>query len=457
MRVPQPDTFATVGPEMQMPLQVAVIGAGWAGCAAAVAATRQGHAVTLFEAAAEPGGRARSVTLPDGTTLDNGQHILIGAYRESLRLMQELGVDTQSALLRLPLDLRTPDGHGLCMPSPAGHPQLDVLRAILRARGWSWAARLSLLRVAARWQWQRFRAAERATVQDVCHGLHPRVMADLVTPLCISAFNSQPADTSGSVFLRVLQDALLAERGGSDALIARESLGELLPRPAAQWLERKGASVHLGCRVRAIHRSHQGMWELAHDRKAAASQVGRFDRIILAVPAREAARLVSSIAPKWADVARTLQHAPIATTYARYAGSKPLPPMQALRDTPERPAQFVFSHDAQARTTSGGRKEQLLAFVTSCCELERDALENAIRAQASEQLGLEQLDIIATLVDKRATFMCHAGVLRPPAGIAAGLQACGDYVEGSYPATLEGAVRSGLAAATALPAASVNC
>ena len=72
MRVPQPDTFATVGPEMQMPLQVAVIGAGWAGCAAAVAATRQGHAVTLFEAAAEPGGRARSVTLPDGTTLDNG-------------------------------------------------------------------------------------------------------------------------------------------------------------------------------------------------------------------------------------------------------------------------------------------------------------------------------------------------------------------------------------------------
>ena len=451
---PQTRTFPPAMPVTR--LKVAVIGAGWAGCAAAVAATRQGHAVTLFEAAAEPGGRARSVRLSDGITLDNGQHILIGAYRESLRLMQDLGVDTGSALLRLPLDLRTPDSHGLCMPSPAGHPRLDVLRAILGARGWSGSARLSLLRLAARWQWQRFLAPENATVLDVCRGLHPRVMADLVTPLCISAFNSPPADTSGSAFLRVLQDALLAERGGSDVLIARQSLGELLPRPALQWLERQGASIHLGCRVRAIHPSNQGVWELTHDRIPVDAQPESFDRVIVAVPAREAARLTSDIAPRWADIARQLQHAPIATTYAWHAESRPLPPMQALRDSPRCPAQFVFSHDVPARPTSDGRKHKLLAFVTSCCDMERDALESAIRAQASEQLGLRQLDIIATLVDKRATFVCNAGVRRPPANVAPGLHACGDYVEGPYPATLEGAVRSGLAAAASLPALSAG-
>ena len=85
-------------------LRVAVIGGGWAGLAAAVAATQAGHRVTVFEAARQWGGRARALpcTLPDGSRLqlDNGQHILIGAYRDTLSLMRTLGVDPDAALLR---------------------------------------------------------------------------------------------------------------------------------------------------------------------------------------------------------------------------------------------------------------------------------------------------------------------------------------------------------------------
>ena len=90
-------------------MKVAVVGAGWAGMAAAVTATQAGHHATVFEASRAVGGRARALngTLPDGTpvVLDNGQHILIGAYSETLKLMRTVGVDPEATLLRLPLTL----------------------------------------------------------------------------------------------------------------------------------------------------------------------------------------------------------------------------------------------------------------------------------------------------------------------------------------------------------------
>ncbi|MDO5654292.1 MAG: desaturase, partial [Brachymonas sp.] len=91
----------------------------------------------------------------------------------------------------------------------------------------------------------------------------------------------------------------------------------------------------------------------------------------------------------------------------------------------------------------------LLAFIASNCNDNRQALEAGVQAQARLQLGMHDLHIIQTLIEKRATFVCSANVVRPAMRIASGLWACGDYVQGPYPATLEGAVRSGLAAADA--------
>ena len=93
-------------------MRLAVVGAGWAGLACAVEAVRQGHAVTVFEAAPNVGGRARRVDDMHGMALDNGQHILIGAYSATLQLMRDVGVDPERALLRLPLSLRFADGGG---------------------------------------------------------------------------------------------------------------------------------------------------------------------------------------------------------------------------------------------------------------------------------------------------------------------------------------------------------
>ena len=100
-------------------MNLGIVGAGWAGLAAAVAAVDAGHQVTVFEAARMPGGRARAVpaTMADGRVvlLDNGQHILIGAYTDSLSLMRQVGVDVDAALL--PAADRRAQKPGLMMAS----------------------------------------------------------------------------------------------------------------------------------------------------------------------------------------------------------------------------------------------------------------------------------------------------------------------------------------------------
>lgn len=415
--------------------KTAVIGAGWAGLACAVEATRLGHAVTLFEAAHMPGGRARRVDNMHGLALDNGQHILIGAYTATLKLMRDVGVDVDSALLRLPLSLRFADGGGLKLPRlPA---PLDLLAGIFAARGWTWRDKSSLLRTAIGWRLAGFRCAASTTVADLCTGLTPRVMQELIEPLCVSALNTPVAQSSGEVFLRVLKDALFSGSGGADLLLPRADLGALLPDAAIRWLAQHGAVTRIGARVRAIAPGG-AQWRVDDE---------VFDQVVLACAPWDAARLVRASglqADAWCDTTEALRFEAIATIYVR--GASPLAePMLALRSNQATaPAQFAFDR-GQLTGLQG-----VLAMVVSANETPREVLEEQVVAQAAAQLGQTNLQLVQTVVEKRATFACTPALSRPPSAIAPGLQACGDYIEGPYPATLEGAVLSGLAAAKAL-------
>ena len=421
-------------------MRVAVVGAGWAGLAAAVAATRHGHAVTVLEAARTLGGRARALQVPwpgGGTALlDNGQHILVGAYVETLRLMEQVGVAPGEVLLRLPLMLRHPDGDGLALPDwPA---PWDAAAGILGARGWSWGDKFSLLRASRAWQAARFRCAPSLSVAQLAADLTPRVRQDLIEPLCVSALNTPPERSSAEVFLRVIGDALFgrghAGWGGSNLLIPRQDLGRVFPDRAQAWLAAQGAQVRMGSRADHV-RPRERQWEV--DGEA-------FDAVVLAGPPTEAARLVAGSgvpAPAWLAATQALAFEAIATVYVTGGPRLPLP-MLALRNGPGAPAQFVFD-----RSQLGG-PAGLLAFVVSASPTDKEALEAAVLAQ-SAALGWP-VQPLQTVVEKRATFACTPGLQRPPPAIAPGLWACGDYVDGPYPATLEGAVRSGLAVGAAL-------
>jgi hydroxysqualene dehydroxylase len=471
-------------------MRVLVIGAGWAGLAAAVEATRLGHQVTVYEATRTLGGRARAleVKLPSGQTakLDNGQHILIGAYSDALKLMGDVGVDTSAALLRLPLTLRYPDGGGLTLPDwrRPWFAGLDVAAGILQARGWSLMDKLSLLRAADAWRRAGFGCPAHYSVAQLCTGVSKRVMLDMIEPLVVSALNTPADRASAVVFLRVMRDALFApsiagsEVAGSNMLLPRQDLSQLFPQFAVQWLTQHGAVVQQGERVSDLRLLSKSEHTIEYPRRKSAYIFSKYDVIIMATPAPEAARLVRSLAgvepdlpdasntqqndfsaneaaatnasaTAWARSAEALQHEAIATVYAyssAQAASSIFPsPVMALRSDAQQPAQFVF--DRGALTGHHG----LLAFVVSASMGDAATLEQEVIHQGRAQLGLADLQPVKTIVEKRATFACTPGLVRPTMHIANNILACGDYVDGPYPATLEGAVRSGLAAARALP------
>src|SRR6185369_5865250 len=234
-------------------LGIAVVGAGWAGLAAAVEATRAGAHVTLFEMAPTPGGRARDV-VSHGGDLDNGAHICIGAYRETLRLLDAVGVAESDVFQRLPLTLVDGEGNGLRMRP--GAPVAAFARAVAGRRGWSWRERIALLRVASRWRRAGFRALPGETVADLASDLPPAVRRDFIEPLCVAALNTPVEEASGAVFLRVLRDGLVGSPGSADLLLPRVGLGSVFPAPALAWLERQGATIRLAHRVERME--HDG-------------------------------------------------------------------------------------------------------------------------------------------------------------------------------------------------------
>jgi hypothetical protein len=243
------------------------------------------------------------------------------------------------------------------------------------------------------------------------------------------------------VFLRVLHDALFGGRGSADLLLPRRRLTELLPAPAVAWLQAHGATLRPSTRVERLDAEGAG-WSVDGT---------RFDGVVLATTAVEAARLVAGVAPEWAAAAAALRYEPIVTVYAQSDGTRLARPMLALPCDDERPAQFVFDHGQL-----GGR-EGLLAFVISGAqawtdrgmELTRDATLRQGGALLARQLR-SPLQPVRVLTEKRATFQCTPSLRRPPGRLAARLFVAGDYVAGPYPATIEGAVRSAVAAVAEL-------
>ena len=405
-------------------MKTAIVGGGWAGIAAAVALADAGHDITLFEMAPQLGGRARSVE--GEPPYDNGQHILIGAYRDSLALMRRLGADPEALLQRLPLALPYPGEPGLRLPP--GSPLVAFTRGVLAQRGWPLRARLGLLMAAGGWLARGFRCDARLSVAELCVGLPRAVKRDLVEPLCVAALNTPAPQASAQVFLRVLKDALFSGPGSADLLLPRRPLSDLLAAPAAAWL---GPRLRLGARVRQIEPG----WRVEGE---------AFDGVVLACTSVEAARLTAELAPDWSATAAALRFEPILTVYLHSPGSALPAPMLALREGPDAPAQFVFDHGQL------GGEPGRFAFVVSGAApwVARGGCAEAVLAQAQRELRWAAPPVIdRVLAEKRATFACTPGLARPPARIAPGLWAAGDYVAGPYPATLEGAVRAGLAAA----------
>jgi squalene-associated FAD-dependent desaturase len=416
--------------------RVAIVGAGWAGLAAAVTLAERGVPVTVYEASRSLGGRARRVSL-DGVDLDNGQHVLIGAYRECLRLMRQVGVDPDGAFLRLPLELRFADGFHLRaprLPSP-----FNLAGALVRGKGLPLGEATHALRFMASLRMKSFRVEPDRTVAELLdeHRQSRALRLHVWEPLCVSALNTPVRCASAQVFARVLRDGLTGSREASDFLIARTDLGQVFPEPAADYIRARGGEIRLGEPVRRLALAHGGI---------RVNEALEFSAAVIACGPQHAGPLLVQL-PELADALSRINafaYEPIVTCYLQYPESVALPcPMLGFNGGI---LQWVFDRGQL------GRPKGLLAAVISASgpheELSKEALVSAIDAELRAGLGaLPAARWSQVITEKRATFSCRPGLARPEGTTPLpGLLLAGDYVASEYPGTLEAAVRSGVAA-----------
>jgi squalene-associated FAD-dependent desaturase len=417
-----------------------------------VEVTRKGRRVELFEASRALGGRARRVEI-NGLSLDNGQHIMLGAYRETLQLMRAIGIDNRDAFLSLPLQMRYPEGSGgMDFLAPRLPAPLHVLVALLRASGLGRDDKMSLARFSTTARWMEWRLDNDCSVAELLDRFDQtdRLIQLMWRPLCIAALNTPPERASAQVFLNVLRDSLGARRAASDMLVPKADLSALFPERAAEFIKKSGGSLHLGAAIKAIKQDNSG-WKLHTDTALSELPTQRFESVIIATQATHAAALLESIAgaPHIPD----FDYEPITTCYLQYDPSIRLPqPFFALLDEPESGhwGQFVFDR-GQLDDRYAGLLAVIVSASTEAIELGHERLCAAVARQLAETFkapALEKLAWSKAISEKRATFACTPALSRPKneTGID-GLLLAGDYTDSDYPATLEAAVRSGIRAA----------
>ena len=427
---------------------VAIIGAGWAGCAAGVELSRLGAKVTVYEAARVPGGRARRVE-HQAQLLDNGQHILLGAYRDTLKLMQAVGLHPEQCLLRLPLQMRYPQGvDGMDFIAARLPAPLHLLVALLRAQGLAFADKLALARFSSAARWMGWQLHVDCSVSELLERFDQtdRLNRLLWHPLCIAALNTPPERASAKVFLNVLRDSLGAARSASDMLLPRLDLTALFPEAALAHIAKQGAELHLGVQVRSVSPS-AGRWMIHSDQ---ANQ--EVDAVILANSPAGAQHLVQAIDAKLAESLQ-FDYEPITTCYLQYPAALRLPlPFYALADDVSKAhwAQFVFDR-GQLDTAQAGLLAMVISASSQAQALSHEQLVQDLSSQLAAALNMKELaqPLWSKLItEKRATFACVPNLERPECDTGhTGLWLAGDYTQGDYPATIEGAVRSGLQAA----------
>jgi squalene-associated FAD-dependent desaturase len=419
------------------PPRIAVIGGGYAGMAAAVTLAANNIPVTVFESAKQLGGRARGVFQHD-TQLDNGQHILLGCYKNTLKLIEQVGGNIEQDFQRLPLQLTLHNRFELKAPRlPA---PLHLLIAFIRAKGLSYSARLQAARFMLAMRRIHFKLVQDVSALDLLHSY--RQDEDLIRllwePICISALNTPAHKASAQVLLNVLRDSLNGSRADSDMLLPRVDFSALFPDRAAKYVNNHGGKVMLSCSVEAINQ-HGDEIELI---TAEGSQY--FDRVICAASPSTTTRLFSAL-PALAEVARQIDaipYQPIYTVYLQYPPAVRLPhPMLGLD---RGISQWLFDRGQIAA------QHGLIAAVISAEGLHQEWSHEQLAQKVADELH-EQFGIIEApewhqiIAEKRATFSCEVNLSRPAhLTLIKNLLLAGDFTEGDYPATLEGAVMSGV-------------
>lgn len=441
---------------------VIVIGGGLAGLSAAVRLAADGARVLVLEARGRLGGRATAFTDREtGERVDNGQHVLLGCYRDTLAFLHEIGAEHHvQAQAQLAVTMIDREGRWSRLDCGGFPAPLNLIAGVFDWSALRWPDRWSILKMAgpirtacrqAGGDATRLAASPGETVERwlIRNGQTQRLREMLWDPLALAALNQPPAVAAAPVFARVLAEMF----GGQDPMAAAivlptRPLDEMYAGPARDFVEQRGGSIRTGSPAQVRLATGQPPVVVSD------GEEWRAGSVVVAVPWFA---LGAVFAGDTAPIARTLKAAaetaasPIATVNLWF--DRPVLD-DAFVGLPGRVMQWVFdkrlvfggSASHLSLVSSGAAETQQWsnsALIAVACEELRDALP-AVRAA--------ELVNATVIREPRATFSLAPGQPARPSTATAidGLFLAGDWIDTGLPATIESAVRSGRMAALAI-------
>ncbi|MFV2057324.1 MAG: hydroxysqualene dehydroxylase HpnE [Thiohalomonadales bacterium] len=437
---------------------VIIVGGGWAGLTTAVELTRNKIPVLLLESAKQLGGRARRVPFKDDiapteknrneptalqSSVDNGQHILLGAYETTLDLLKTVGVKEKEAFRRsiLVFNMKSKKYKNVKLRVGRLPAPFHFVKGLLTAKGLSAKEKISALRFNYQMTEQEFELKSDISCLQLLqnHKQSERIIKFVWQPLCVATLNTPIEEASAQIFLTTLRETFAHARRDSHFLFPRRDLSALFPDPAMEYIERHHGQIRLATKVTNIILENDNIVGVT-----AQDQVYESKYVVLATPFHITKRYLDAYTnlSKVSEQLSTLESRPICTVYLHYA--KRVSMGQEMVGFTDCTSQWAIN-----RSTVG--QKGLISVIISGrghhMSLDNAALANLV---AEEIAGFfprwPRPKHCMVIREKQATLSCGVDVSkgrpdnRTPVN---GLWLAGDYVNTGLPATIESAVRSG--------------
>lgn len=434
---------------------VIVIGGGCAGLAAATSLAEKGARVLLFEARPTLGGRATAFTDPaTGERVDNGQHVLLGCYRDTFQFLDRIGaMDRVQVQDRLTVDMIDRKGVASRLSCPGLPPPLNLVAGLMTWSALGWMDRVAALRLP---RGPTGSAPPGTTVRQwlTSHHQTARLIEMLWEPLAVAALNQSIDAASVPPFARVLTEMLGRNSRNASLALPVKPLDEMYALPACDYIERHGGEVRTSspARVECDPPRLGGGADLPGPRVTVRDETFTAPVIICAAPWYALSEVFvdppPSLRPTLEAADRTAA-SPILTVnlwFDRVVMER------VLIGLPGRRMHWVFD-----KRRVFGEQASHLSLVSSGAETvvsltNKELIELAI-TEVNDAIPAARAAVLRRAVvvrEKRATFSVAPGQPPRPSTRTSipGLFLAGDWIDTGLPATIESAVRSGHMAAS---------
>jgi len=394
--------------------------------------------------------------MSNGYILDNGQHIMLGAYHFTREIFELLGLKETNIFHRCPLELKlfSTNEKPVHLKAPSLPAPLHLLFSLISIKGLSLDEKLKVIIITFKLYSYNFKLKKDLTVEQLLseHNQTPKLIKALWEPLCLATMNTPVKKASAEIFLNVLKDSFTKKRQDSDLFFFRQDLTQTFCKPAIQFIKDNDSSIYFADKViRIKENQHETEAKFSIHTK---NKIYHSDQVVLACPASITEKLLSDafllscLKPEQASL--NFFYEPIYTIYIQYPAHIKLPyPMVGFFSCKLK----VTSQWAIDRSLMG--QAGLIAVVISGSGEHTQMTSEQIIVSAHKEIGfviphLPDFLEYKIIKEKKATFSCRVNISqqRPATNTSvSGLYLAGDYTNTGYPATLEGAIKSGVLAA----------